>query len=112
MLASYVRLADEDSAAEADAAVFRQDSPAAARIAEFLTTRAFNATNRDDVRVETELQLKNLIDAWDAWATDDDPKLVYTRFGIGNAKSGPAKLNLLRSMERRGGSLPSLVPAS
>lgn len=104
VLAAYVRLADEASSPESAAALFRQDNPAAARIVKFLVQRAFEATNRADVRVETELQLRNLIDAWDNWATDDDPELVYTRYGIGNPRTAPPRLNLLRSMEQRGGS--------
>ena len=51
VLASYVRLAEESSASESAARDFRKDSPAAARIMEFLTRRAFDATNREDVRV-------------------------------------------------------------
>jgi hypothetical protein len=102
VLAAYVRLADEGSSAEAAAALFREDSVAAAHILGVLAERAYHATNRDDVRVETELQLRNLIDGWDQWATDVDPTLVYTRFGVGNGKTTPARLNLLRSMEQRG----------
>jgi hypothetical protein len=102
VLASYVRLADELSSPESAAALFRQDNPAAARIVGLLVQRAYDATNREDIRVETELQLRNLIDAWENWASDPDPALVYTRRGVGNPKTSPPRLNLLRSMEQRG----------
>jgi hypothetical protein len=102
VLTAYVRLAEEASAREAAAADFRRDNPAASHIVDVLTERAFAATNRDDVRVETEMQLRNLIDSWDEWAADDDPELVYTRRGVGNPKTAPPRMNLLRSMEQRG----------
>lgn len=102
VLAAYVRLEANASSPESAAALFRHDNPAAARILMLLSQRAYDATNREDVRVETEMQLRNLIDAWENWAKDTDPKLVYTRHGLG-PKAGPPRLNLLRSMERRGG---------
>jgi hypothetical protein len=102
VLASYVRLAEESSASESAARDFRKDSPAAARIMEFLTRRAFDATNREDVRTETDMQLRNLIDDWDDWATDTDPELVYTQRGIGTGTPVPPRLNLLSRMEQRG----------
>lgn len=104
VLAAYVRLADEASSPERAAADFREGSTAATRMVDLLTRRAFEATNREDVRIETEMQLRNLIDAWDEWAAEDDPELVYTRRGLGKGKSSPTRLNLLRSMEQRGGS--------
>ncbi|MEA2495914.1 MAG: hypothetical protein QOJ29_3825 [Thermoleophilaceae bacterium] len=102
VLAAYVRLADEASSPEAAARNFRRDNPAAGHILDVLTARAFEATNRDDVRVETEMQLRNLIDSWDEWAAEDEPELVYTRRGMGNTKTTPSRMNLLRSMEQRG----------
>jgi hypothetical protein len=103
VLTSYVRLADDVSAPERAAASFRQDNASAERISRIIEQRAFDATNREDVLAETQLQLSNLIDEWDSYAADDDPQLVYTRSGFGNPKTSPTRLNLLRALEQRGG---------
>ncbi len=104
VLAGYVRLASESAAAESSARDFRADNPDAATIAAELAERALAATGREDIRLDTVAQLQYLIEAWDGWAADDDPELVYTRLGLGRRDASPARLNLLRSMENRGAS--------
>lgn len=104
VLTSYVRLAEQASAPERGAGLFRHDNAAAQQISQIIAQRAFDATNRDDVLAETELQLRNLIDEWCGYAEDDDPELVYTRQGFGNPNTSPPRLNLLRPLEQRGGS--------
>jgi hypothetical protein len=98
VLTSFVRLDTRDLVRESDAAAFTAGNESAERISAALIRRAEKATQRDDVRQDTEQQLANLRAEWSDDAADSDHPLVYTRSGIGKDKT---RVNLLKPMEQR-----------
>ncbi|HEU4974151.1 MAG TPA: DISARM system helicase DrmA [Baekduia sp.] len=101
VLAAFVRLNRPEGAGERAAGDFMFGDASALRLMQALSARALEATGRDDVRAETELQLQQLVDEWAGLAGKGDPELVYTRYGVGKAKD--TRMNLLKAMEQRGG---------
>ena len=97
VLTSYVRLDTNDLVREADAAAFDAANPSAARISDTALKRAFDSTNREDVRQDTAQQLANLRTEWSDEAADEDHPLVYTHQGIGEDSS---RRNLMKPMEQ------------
>ena len=89
VLAAYVRLADEGVVVRSRrCAVPRRQRRAPRASSEILAARAYDATNRDDVRVETELQLRNLIDELGpAGRATYDPSSSTPARGVGNGKT-------------------------
>jgi hypothetical protein len=102
VLVSYMRLLDPTIAMEKDANLFDPGSADLATVLADLVERAYRVTERDDVRVETEQQLRNLIGEWHQ-ATQPPARrpVVYTGRGlkIGN----DAVTVLMRAMESEGG---------
>ena len=102
VLAAYVRLADEGSSSEAAAALFREDSAAAAHILGVLAERAYRrdqsrrrACRDGDAASEPHRRLGPV-------GHRRRPDARLHPLGVGNGKTTPARLNLLRSMEQRG----------
>ena len=97
VLASYVRqgipgLATPENAADH----FDEDNPLVAAIIEALATRAGRIADRDDVKSDTEAQLRALIDEWTAFVRAE-PELVYSSRGI--RRQEDHRSVLLRRME-------------
>jgi hypothetical protein len=102
VLVSYVRLDDMALATEQDANVFDPRTASVARIVGELVERSELITERQDVRSETNQQLKNLVAEWHKWTSPPAPRpLVYT--GRGVPKNDTSKSVLLRPMEQAGG---------
>jgi hypothetical protein len=102
VLVSYLRLLDPSMATEKSANLFDPGSEALARVLEDLVARAYRVTERDDVRLETEQQLRNLIGEWHRVTQPPAPRpLVYTGRGL---KAGNDQVTvLMRAMESEGG---------
>jgi len=99
VLVSYLRLDDPNLATEQAANRFDPSSqPVRALITE-LMERAFRVTNREDVRAETEQQLKNLVSEWHLHTAPPASRpVVYT--GRGLDRKDQSKSVLLQPMER------------
>ncbi|MGI8551238.1 MAG: helicase-related protein [Dehalococcoidia bacterium] len=101
VLVSYLRLDDPTLSPEQSANVFDATKGDVPRVIGEIVSRAYDVTGRDDVRVETEQQLKNLTSEWMQWTSPPAVQpLVYT--GRGLKPKDPPKTALLRPMEYRG----------
>ena len=101
VLVSYLRLDDPNLSAEQSANAFDPMNAGVSRVIEELVARAYDVTERDDVRTETEQQLKNLTAEWKQWTSPPAVQpLVYT--GRGLTAKDPPKTALLQPMEYRG----------
>ena len=97
VLASYVRQGIPGLAAPENAADhFDEDNPLVAAIVEALATRAGRIAERDEVKSDTEAQLRALIDEWTA-SVRAEPELVYSAQGIRGQQDHRSVL--LRHME-------------
>jgi hypothetical protein len=102
VLVSYVRLDNPNLAQEAGANTFIPSEPGVQRIVDEIVERAASVTEREDVRLETEQQLKNLVAEWGRWTSPPTERpLVYS--GRGLKAIDTSKAVLLRPMEQEGG---------
>jgi hypothetical protein len=102
VLVSYVRLDNPILAQEAGANAFSPIDPGVQRVVEEIVQRAGFVTERDDVRLQTDQQLKNLIAEWGRWTSPPNERpLVYS--GRGLKAADISKAVLLRPMEQEGG---------
>jgi hypothetical protein len=98
VLVSYLRMLDPGLATEQSANLFDPGSAEVARVLKDLVERAYRVTERDDVRLETEQQLKNLVGEWHRLTQPPGPRpLVYT--GRGLKRGDDTKTVLMRAME-------------
>ena len=99
VVASYVRLDTDDLVKEVHADEFDSSNESVKRLMAELSGRVQSATGRDDIRDETEKQVRALTLEWETLATDPAHMLVYTPSGKGGDSERKA---LLKSMENQG----------
>jgi acyl-CoA synthetase (NDP forming) len=89
---------DPALASEQGANNFMPEAADVARIVSDLVNRAYQVSEREDVRTETEQQLKNLVGEWHRLTQPPGPRpLVYT--GRGLKAADMSKTVLMRPME-------------
>ncbi len=103
VLVSYARMSDPSLSQESGANHLDPADSQIERMIADLSDRAFDITERDDVRQDTETQLRNLLSEWSlAKSPPSSRPLVYSRRGA-SRKTPDANTILMRQMEESGG---------
>jgi Helicase conserved C-terminal domain len=103
VLVSYLRLNDPVLATEQDADCLDPTTASVARIVNDIVERAGDISRREDVRKDTETQLKNLLEVWRKAESEwTQMPLVYTGRGLVKQKRDE-KTILMRPMEQGSG---------